>query len=171
MKALQYHLSQKQRKERNIDTNVKLVSAGIEICKIKTAALSYESLVAFLSFCGVDVGTIGHGRKQFPHIIKAAYIHVIKQTASYLQKPLVNTGLPPHFSVAIDKSTPHRDTNQAIMIFLPVNGKRTAMPIDAPLVYEYRDADSDNEDTIRGGYGEDLAVQVIEIFKTIIAAN
>ncbi|XP_046855738.1 uncharacterized protein LOC124448807 [Xenia sp. Carnegie-2017] len=46
------------------------------------------------------------------------------------------------------------------MIFLPVNGKRTAMPIDAPLVYEYRDADSDNEDTIRGGYGEDLAVQV-----------
>ncbi|XP_046862665.1 uncharacterized protein LOC124456224 [Xenia sp. Carnegie-2017] len=129
MKALQYHLSQKQRKERNIDTNVKLVSAGIEICKIKTAPLSYESLVAFLSFCGVDVGTIGHGRL-------------------------------PHFSVAIDKSTPHKDTYQAIMIFLPVNGKRTAMPIDAPLVYEYRDADSDDEDTIRGGYGEDLAVQV-----------
>lgn len=51
------------------------------------------------------------------------------------------------------------------MIFLPVNGKRTAMPIDAPLVYEYRDADSDDEDTIRGGYGEDLAVQVIEILK------
>ena len=65
MKALQYHLSQKQRKERNIDTNIKLVSAGIELCKIKTAALSYESLVAFLSFCGVDVGTIGHGRFDF----------------------------------------------------------------------------------------------------------
>ncbi|XP_046864727.1 uncharacterized protein LOC124459283 isoform X1 [Xenia sp. Carnegie-2017] len=72
MKALQYHLSQKPRKERNIDTNVKLVYAGIEICKIKTAALLYESLVAFLSFCGVDVGTIGHGRYvcQLPHVMQ-----------------------------------------------------------------------------------------------------
>ncbi|XP_046857735.1 uncharacterized protein LOC124451149 [Xenia sp. Carnegie-2017] len=51
------------------------------------------------------------------------------------------------------------------MFFLLVNGKRTAMPIDTPLVYEYRDADSDDEDTIRGGYGDDLAVQVIEILK------
>ncbi len=46
----------------NIDINVKLVAAGIEVCKMKSAGSSHESLVAFLSFCGVDVGNIGHGR-------------------------------------------------------------------------------------------------------------
>ena len=62
-------------------------------------------------------------RNQFPDIIKAAYIHVLNQTSLYLRKPLDSTGLPPHFAIAIDKSTPHRDTNQAIMIILPFNGR------------------------------------------------
>lgn len=62
MKSLQHQLKEKRRNARNVDVNVNLVAAGIEICKIKAAGLSYESLVAFLSFCQADVGNIGHGR-------------------------------------------------------------------------------------------------------------
>ena len=62
-------------------------------------------------------------------------IHAIEKTATCLQELLVSTGLPPHFSMAIDKSTPHRDTNQAIILIIPCNGKRVAVPVDAPIVY------------------------------------
>ena len=62
MKSLQHQLKEKRRNARNVDVNVNLVAAGIEVCKIKSAGLSYESLVAFLSFCQADVGNIGHGR-------------------------------------------------------------------------------------------------------------
>ncbi len=86
-------------------------------------------------------------RYQFPDIIKAVYIHVLNQTSSYLCQSLDSTGLPPHFAIAIDKSTPHRDTNQAIMVILPFNGHRVSMPIDAPLVYVWR-ADPDNNTSL-----------------------
>jgi hypothetical protein len=96
--------------------------------------------------------------------MKAAYIYILKQTTSYLHKPLNSTGLPPHFSIAVDKSTPHRDTNQAIMLIFTVNGKRVSMP-NAPLVYEYgREEDSD-EDSIMGGYGVDLIEQIVAVLK------
>ena len=62
MKSLQHQLKEKRRHSRNVDVNVKLVAAGIEVCKLKSAGLSYESIVSFLSFCGVDIGNIGHGR-------------------------------------------------------------------------------------------------------------
>ena len=68
-----------------------------------------------------------------------------------------STGLPPHFAIAIDKSTPHPDTNQAIMVILPCNGQRVAMPLDAPLVYEC----VDNHGSVFGGTGQDLATQDI----------
>ena len=98
-------------------------------------------------------------RNQFPDIIKAAYIHVLNQTSSYLRKPFDSTGLPPHFAIAIDKSTPHRDTNQAIMVIMPCNGRRVSMPVDAPLVYECLD----DNGTIQGETGQDLAQQIIEV--------
>jgi hypothetical protein len=60
---------------------------------------------------------------------------VIEKTATCLQEPPVYTGLPPHFSMAIDKSTPHRDTNQAIILIIPCNGKCVAVPVDALIVY------------------------------------
>ena len=108
-----------------------------------------------------------HFRNQFPDIVKAAYIYILKQTALYLHKPLESTGLPPHFSVAIDKSTPHRDTNQAIMIILQVDGRRVAMPIDAPIVYGYEeDAEGVVNAVIQGGSGKDLAEQVVKVLKT-----
>ncbi len=90
-------------------------------------------------------------RNQFPDIVKAAYIYVLNQTALYMFKPLESTGLPPHFSVAIDKSTPHRDTNQAIMIIVQVDGRRIAMPIDAPIVYGYQETQDGINPVIQGG--------------------
>ena len=105
-------------------------------------------------------------RNQFPDIVKAAYIYVLNQTALYMHKPLENTGLPPHFSVAIDKSTPHRDTNQAIMVIVQVDGRRIAMPIDAPLVYGYQETQEGMNPVIQGGSGKDLADQVVKVLKT-----
>ena len=90
---------------------------------------------------------------------KAAYIHVLNQTCLYLRKSLDSTGLPPHFAIYIDKSTPHRDTNQAIMIIITYNGRWVSMPVDAPSVYEC----SDDDGTIQGGTEQDLAQQVFEV--------
>ncbi|MEO0684577.1 MAG: hypothetical protein AAFY76_05895 [Cyanobacteria bacterium J06649_11] len=82
------------------------------------------------------------------------------KTTSYLKNELPSTSLPPHISVAMDKSTPHRDTNQAVIVILPVNGKRLAIPIDAPLVY-----DLNKEDEVVGGCGSDLANQVVGVLE------
>ena len=41
-------------------------------------------------------------RNKFKEIVKAAYVHILKQTLSFLLKPLDSTGLPPHFAIAID---------------------------------------------------------------------
>eukprot|EP00794_Sanderia_malayensis_P003887 gene3887-4431_t len=168
LRSLQHQLKEKHRTDRNIRVNVHLVAAGIEICKIKSAGMSYEWLIAFLSFCQADAGNIGHGRNQFPDIIKAAYIYVLKQTRLYMHVPLSSTGLPPHFSVAIDKSTPHRDTNHAIMIIVQVNGRRIAMPIDAPLVYGYEEDEDGANVELQGGSGIDLAEQVVAVLKTTL---
>ena len=62
MKSLQHMFKDNKRKARNTAVNVKLVSAGIEVCKMKAAASHYESVVSLLSFCNADVGNIGHGR-------------------------------------------------------------------------------------------------------------
>ena len=76
----------------------------------------------------------------------------------YLKKALPSTGFPPHFGVAIDKSTPHRDTNQAIIILLPCEGKRIAVLIDAPLVYAMSESN-----TLEGGEHIDLAEQIFDV--------
>ena len=96
-------------------------------------------------------------RKQFPSIIEAAHYYIMKRTKEYLRTPLQSTGLPPHFSLAADKSTPHRETNHAVLVILPVEGKRVALPIDVPCVYEIV------EDDIAGGSGECLADQISQI--------
>lgn len=99
--------------------------------------------------------------------MKAAYIYSLHRTSTYLATPLPNTGLPPHFAVAVDKSTPIRDTNQAIMLLMPFEGKRIAMPIDAPKVYGY----SDEEHAITGGTGRDLADQIYGVLRNKLDLN
>ena len=62
--------------------------------------------------------------------------------------------------MAVNKSTRHRDTNHAILIIMPVNGRRVAVPMDAPLVYKI-----DDEGDITGGSGVDWADQAVESVK------
>ncbi len=90
-------------------------------------------------------------RNQFPEIISAAYHYSLQQTKDFLKKPLES----------IDKSTPHRDTNHAVLVILLVQGKRIAMPLDAPPVYRVAETTAD----IEGGTGQDLAKQVVTVVK------
>ena len=83
------------------------------------------------------------------------------QTKNFLKIALESTGLYPHISLAVDKSTPHRHMNHAIMVLLPVNGRRIAMPIDAPPVYSI----TVNSNEIGGGTGQDLADQIAEVLR------
>ena len=62
MKSLQHKFMEERRNARNNAVNVNVVSAGIEVCKLKAAASQFEAIIAFLSFCQADVGNIGHGR-------------------------------------------------------------------------------------------------------------
>ena len=55
---------EERRNVRNNAVNVSVVSAGIQICKMKAVASQFEAMVAFLSFCQADVGNIAHGRYQ-----------------------------------------------------------------------------------------------------------
>ena len=71
------------------------------------------------------------------------------------------TGLPPHISLAVDKSTPHRETNHAVLLLLPVGGKRIAMPLDAPPVYTVEKETKQ----VQGGSGQDLAKQISPVLK------
>ena len=89
------------------------------------------------------------------------------QTSKYLKEPLESTGLCPHVSLAVDKSTPHRDTNHAILVLLPVDGKRIAVPLDAPPVYSVVEGTKD----IEGGDGQDLAEQVSKVVKEKLDFN
>ena len=61
-KAKQHAMKDEKMNERNMAINTNLVSAAIQICKMKAAGLGYETIVGFLSYCGADVGNIGHGR-------------------------------------------------------------------------------------------------------------
>lgn len=93
--------------------------------------------------------------------MKTAYQYAILKTSEYLRKPLKATGLRPHVSIAIDKSTPHRETNHAILMLMPVNGRRVAMPLDCPLVYS---VDPVTRDVV-GGCGADLVEQIVDVLK------
>ena len=91
----------------------------------------------------------------------AAYRYCLLQiTSHYLKKAFPSTGLKPHFLMSVNKSTCHRDTNHAILIIMPVNGRRVAVPMDAPLVYKI-----DDEGDITEGSGVDLAHQSVESVK------
>ena len=49
-------------------------------------------------------------------------------------------------------------TNHAVLVILPVQGKRIAMPLDAPPVYRVAEMTVDI-----GGTGQDLAKQIVTV--------
>ena len=75
--------------------------------------------------------------------------------------------LPTHLSVAVDRSTPHRDTNQAIMLIFTINGNKS-MPIDAPLVYNYECEEDSDALSIWAGYGVDLTEQDVAVLQAAL---
>ena len=62
LKAKQYVLGKRKRHARCCEANNNIIAAAISTCKMKAAASSYESMVGSMSFCGANVGSIGHGR-------------------------------------------------------------------------------------------------------------
>ena len=61
-KSKQFENSVKKNNQAILSANVKVVGTALQVCKMKAAALHFESMLGYLSFCGVDVGNIGHGR-------------------------------------------------------------------------------------------------------------
>lgn len=152
---VQYEQEQKRRKSRAQEVSENLVSIALTVVKTKTAAVHYETLIASHHFTGADVGEFGHGRKQFTGILHCADVWINLQTAEFLRKPLPSTRLPPHFYVTSDKSTPHRVTNQAIMLCPMIDGKREAIAVSAPDVYH--ETETGKKGDVSGGESEELA--------------
>ena len=78
--------------------------AIINVVKSKAAALHYEDHMAELCAAGADVGDFSHSRKMFLPMIKAIDAYIDNRVSTFLARPLANTGLPPHYYVAADKS-------------------------------------------------------------------
>lgn len=109
---------------------------------MKFAAQHYETNISCHISTGSGLGNIGHGRKQFVDILRASEIWLDSKAANFLSTPLVSTSLSPHFYVSADKSTVHRVTNQAIVVCPMIAGKRQAIPVQAPCVYELKDIEN-----------------------------
>ena len=62
------------------------------------------------------------------------------RTSTWLESPLPSTLLP-HFWITVDKATPSRTTNQAILVFARnKEGVPCPIPVDAPKVYSEFDS-------------------------------
>ena len=158
-------IAKKRRDKRNktiLNVVCSQLKAALTIVKIKSASLHYEDLIGLLQSCGSNIGNLGHGRNQVNSMIKAFEAYMLKKLNNLLSKPLPSTGIPPHFSTASDKSTPIRTTNHAIMVVLMTNGRKEAIPIEAPAVYDFQDSE------VTGGTASHLAEQVISsLTKTV----
>ena len=115
---------------------------ALSVVKSKCAAIHYGTQIAAHIATGSDMGDMGHSYKQFNEILKAAEVYLDKEIEQYLLSPLKNTSLRPHFCGLADKSTIHRVTNQGVIICTAVNGCRTAIAVQAPVVYSGGEDDS-----------------------------
>ena len=87
-----------------------------------------------VSFTSSDVGEIGHSRKQFSAILRAAEVWCDKRVAEFLFSSLPSTKLPPHYYSTSDKSTPNIISNQAISVCPFVNNRRLTIAVSSPEV-------------------------------------
>ena len=121
---------------------------------MKAAGIQFEQNVSCHIATGSDLGDMSHGRKQFLDILKAAEICVDMKVSEYLSTPLERTKLALHFYVTADKATIHRAQNQAILICPFVEGRRAAIVVQAPSVYEEDEQDKLN---VTGANSDELA--------------
>ena len=90
--------------------------AAITDIKLGAAAIHLETLLSLLSECAVNIGQIGHSRKHLSDILYCIEKEVNVRMDTFLRTPLASTNLPPFYWVTVDKGTPSRTTNQAIVI-------------------------------------------------------
>ena len=161
---LQYDRERKKVINRTKKVMENLVGIAISTIKSKSAARHFETMIAAHQFTGSDVGDFGHSRKNFPAILKAANVWFNQQTTNFLRSSLPSTGLPPHFYVTCDKSTPKRLTNQAIVLCPMIAGKREAIVVSSPEVYQPNDSGTDGD--VQGASADVLSKALYhEIFK------
>ncbi|XP_018014214.1 uncharacterized protein LOC108671228 [Hyalella azteca] len=146
---------------RSVSVTETLCRTAIHVLKMKGAAVHFETEIAFLQSCKVDVGDIGHSRNNFPEILRAATVVICRRNLQMLLRPLLSTGLPPHIYLTADKSTLNRHTNQAILLVVNLDGKRIAVPVGAPPVYSVANT-SDSTVQLVGGSAEALADSIID---------
>ncbi len=140
-KAMEAFRKEKEREKRRSTAASNIFRAAIVDLKLGAAARHFETMISFLSCCSVDIGNIGHGRNYFNDILSCLEKSVNRQIDSWLNEPLPSTLLPPHFWATIDKATPSRTTNQAVLV---VNSERSwhslsnpcLIPVAAPQVYK-----------------------------------
>ena len=75
-----------------------------------------------------------------------------------------STGYPPHLCITFDKSTIHRETNQAVMVIAVVDGTRVPYLLGAPKVYSREPGSYE----ISGGQSESLMAQAFSTLKTTL---
>ena len=136
-KAMKEYQKVQKHHSREVQAAMNIFRAAIIDVKMGAAGSHLETLLSLLSLCGVDVGDIGHSRKHFPAIVKSIERAVDERCATWLNTPLPSTGLPPHIWVTMDKATPSRTTNQALLLVgRDKQGTPCPFPVDAPKVYD-----------------------------------
>ena len=160
---IQYQQECKKREGRGLHVMSNLVCIALTVVKTKSAATHYETMIGAHSFTGSDVGEIGHSRKQFSAILRAAEVWCDKQVAEFLSSPLPSTKLPPHYYATCDKSKPNRVSKQAILVCPFVNGRRQAIAVSSPEVYKETDNELDGD--VSGAHAPELAKTLFDEVK------
>ena len=175
---------EKECNRKALEATKNLVKCMVTDLKLKAASTHYETLVAFLDDCGVDVGQRQHSRKQVLAMLVAAEDFVDEKTTNVLKTELKCTQVRPHFFGVLDKGTVNRRTCQASYIVFMYNGKRRAYPVGAPLVYtrnhdegeESSNSEDENESEeefpdVSGGNAPELATNFLNTIKLKLNLN
>ena len=134
-KAMVEYNKKLQENQRITVTAGNIFRATIVDLKLGAAKMQFETLISFLACCAVDVGSNGHSCNNFNHILCVEKT-VDNRINAWLNTPLPSRLLPPHFWVTVDKATPSRTTNQAVMIVArEKSGVPCPIPIAVPPVY------------------------------------
>jgi uncharacterized protein YjhX (UPF0386 family) len=135
--AMESYKREKEIMKRKASATSNIFRAAITDLKLGAAARHFETMISFLACCGVDVGNIGHGRNKFSEILHCLEKTVNGRINDWLNQPLPSTQLPPYIWATVDKATPARITNQAVIVVgRNESGTPCPIPVDAPAVYK-----------------------------------
>ena len=135
-KAMKAYQQEMKILKKKTSASSNIFRAVITDLKLGAAARHFETLISFLACCCVDVGAIGHSRNNFNDILYCLEKTVNGRINVWLNQPLPSTQLPPHIWATVDKGTPSRTTNQAILVVArDETGVPCPIPVASPGVY------------------------------------